>query len=348
MMRFAYPDFLWALALLPVYVALFALHMSWKRKALKRFGQLRILSGLMPDSSNAKSRTKFVLTCFAYIFLVVGLANPQIGSKYEEVKREGVDLIFALDVSRSMLGEDIRPNRLERAKQAIGKLLEKLGDDRLGIVIFAGDAQLQLPFTSDFAAAKLFLTTVNTGSIQSQGTAIGAAIRTSVRALPPATNRSRAIIVITDGENHEDNAVEEAKAARQAGITVHTLGIGSPDGSPIPDFDSNGQRIGFKKDQTGSTVISRMNPAMLKEIATAGGGRFVQGTHNDLGLEELFNQINSMQKSKLGTHTFTDYADRFQYFLVVALCLLLIEFFVSARKSAISKRINIFGTEGKS
>jgi Ca-activated chloride channel family protein len=346
MLRFAYPDFLWLLVLIPVFGLLFILRLNWKRKAIKRFGDPELMARLMPDKSDAKTKWKFFLLAGAYLFLVIGLSNPQIGSRYEEVKRQGVDLIIALDVSNSMLAEDIRPNRLERAKQAIGKLLEKFGDDRIGIVVFAGDAYLQLPFTQDYAAAKLFLSNVTQESILSQGTALGAAIETAVRALPRGGKRNKAIIVISDGENHEDNAVEAAGAAREAGIFVHTLGIGAEQGAPVPDF-SNGIMNGYKKDQDGNTVISRMNPAMLMEVSAAGGGKFVQASSSDVGLDELFSQINSMQKTDFGSKTFTDYADRFPLFLSAALLLLLIELLISERKSALAKRLNLFGNNKK-
>jgi Ca-activated chloride channel family protein len=211
-------------------------------------------------------------------------------------------------------------------------------------VIFAGDAYLQLPFTNDYAAARLFLSTVTNESVQTQGTAIGAAIQMGMKSLPRGGVRNKAIIVISDGENHEDDAVSEAKAAKEAGVIVHTLGIGSPDGAPIPEM-RDGQAIGFKVDDGGQTVISRMNPTMLQEIAQAGGGRFVQATGSDIGLEELFSQINSMQKSDFGTKAFTDYEDRFQYFLLAALALLLIELVVTERRSALSKKVNLFGSK---
>jgi Ca-activated chloride channel family protein len=341
MFKFAYPLFLWGLTLIPFFGLLFAARMRWKRKAIQRFGDPKLVAILMPDQSNGKSRTKFFLLAGAYLTLIIGLADPQIGSRYEEVKRQGVDLIIALDVSNSMLAEDIRPNRLERAKQAIIKLMDKLQDDRIGIVIFAGDAYLQLPFTSDFGAARLFLSTVSNESIQLQGTAIGAAINTGVKALPKGGKRSKAIIVISDGENHEDDAISEAKAAKEAGVIVHTLGIGSETGAPIPNI-VKGILNGYKKDESGGTVMSRMNPAMLRDVASNGGGKFVQASTSDVGLETLFDQINSMEKSDFGTKTFTDYEDRFQYFLAFSLLLLIIEFLVDERRSAWSKRINLF------
>ncbi len=346
MFRIAYPFFLWGLLVLPIFGLLFAARMSWKRKAIKRFGDPALMAVLMPDRSQGKIRTKFFLLAAAWIFLIVGLSNPQIGSKYEEVKRQGVDLIIALDVSNSMLAEDIRPNRLERARQAIIKLLDKLQDDRIGIVIFAGDAYLQLPFTNDYAAARLFLSTVSNESIQYQGTAIGAAIQMGVKSLPRGGMRNKAVIVISDGENHEDDALAEAKAAKEAGVIVYTLGIGSVDGSPIPEM-RDGERIGFKTDENGQTVISRMNPQMLQDVALAGGGKFVQASGSDIGLEELFSEINTMQKSDFGTKAFTDYEDRFHYFLLVALLLLLVEFLMNERRSALSRRMNLFGSKRK-
>ena len=346
MFRFAYPFFLWGLLALPFFGLLFAARISWKRKAIKRFGDPTLLKTLMPDRSIGKMRTKFFLLVAAWIFLIVGLADPQIGSKYEEVKRQGVDLIIALDVSNSMLAEDIRPNRLERAKQAISKLLDKLQDDRIGIVIFAGDAFLQLPFTSDYAAARMFLTTVSNESVQLQGTAIGSAIQMGVKSLPRGGVRNKAIIVMSDGENHEDDALAEAKAAKDNGVMVHTLGIGSPDGAPIPNI-KDGQNVGYKMDENGQTVISRMDPKMLEEVALAGGGKFIQATGSDIGLDELFDEINSMQKSDFGTKAFTDYEDRFQYFLCAALLFLLIEFFLSERKSKLARRLNIFESKSK-
>jgi len=344
MFRFAYPLFLWGLALIPLFGLLFAARMSWKRKAIRRFGDPALMGVLMPDQSIGKSRLKFFLLAGAYLMLVMGIADPQIGSRYEEVKRRGVDLIIALDVSNSMLAEDIRPNRLERSKQAIIKLLDKLQDDRIGIVIFAGDAYLQLPSTSDYAAARLFLNTVSNESVQQQGTAIGAAINISTQALPRGGNRSKAIVVISDGENHEDDAIAEAKGAKDAGIVVHTLGIGSESGAPIPNM-VNGAPDGYKKDEAGTTVISRMNPSMLRDVAAGGGGKFVQASSGDMGLETLFDEINSMEKSDFGTKTFTDYEDRFQNFLIFSLILLVIEFMVDERKSALSKRVNLFGSK---
>lgn len=346
MFQFGYPYFLWGLIAIPIMWLLFIARMRWKRKAIARFGDPAVVALLMPDYSPGKLRTRFILYTAAWVFLILGLSNPRIGSKYEEVKREGIDLIIALDVSKSMLAQDLKPNRLERAKQAVNKLLDKFGDDRIGLVVFAGEASLQLPFTSDYAAARMFLSTVSTESIQTQGTAIGRAIQISVRSLPRNKDRSKALIIITDGENHEDDAIDQAKAAKVAGVTIHTLGIGSIQGSPIPEM-KDGRLVGFKKDELGSTVVSRMNPQMLQEVAKAGGGLFVQSTAGNAGLEDLFTQINAMTKSDYGTKTFTDYEDRFQYFLFPAFLILLLELLISERKSALAKRVDLFNTKTK-
>lgn len=327
--------------MLPVFVALFWSRMNWKKRAIARFGDEELVKRLMPDRSNARIRFKFILMAISWTALVIGLADPQIGSRYEEVKRKGIDLVIALDVSNSMLAQDIRPSRLERAKQAIIRLIDKLGDDRLAVVIFAGEAHLQLPFTSDYAAARLFVSGVSTENISTQGTAVGAAIELGVQALPSGNQRSRAIIVISDGENHEDDAREAARMAKEKGIYVHAIGIGSEAGAPIPVTLESGSK-GYLSDENGTTVISRMNPAILSEVALDGGGKFVQASNSDVGLEALFDHINSMQKAELGSKAFTDYEDRFQYFLGFALLVMLIELLLPERRSVFSKRVNLF------
>lgn len=341
MIRFAYPIFLWLLVFLPVFGLLFWARMNWKRKAIKRFGEHALMQRLMPDMSFNRVRLKFFLMAAAFLMLVLGLSDPQIGSRYEEVKRQGVDLVIALDVSNSMMAQDIRPSRLERAKQAILRLLDRLEDDRIAVVIFAGEAHLQLPFTNDYAAARLFVSGVSSDNIGVQGTAIGAAIEMSVQALPKSSLRNRAIIVISDGENHEDDAQEAARQARDKNIFVHTIGIGSEQGAPIPVIEESGQN-GYLRSESGDPVISAMNPAMLADVAREGGGKYVQASNSDVGLEGLFDQISTMQKAELGTRNFTEYEDRFQYFLALALVFLLLDLLLPDRRSAFSRRLNLF------
>ncbi len=278
----------------------------------------------------------------AFALMVIGLSNPQIGSRYEEVKRKGIDLMLVLDVSNSMMAQDIAPSRLEKAKQSISKLLNKLGDDRIGMVVFAGDAILQLPFTSDFAAAKMFLSTTSTQSIQNQGTAIGSAIELAIRALPKSTNRSKAIILLSDGENHEDDAISAAKAARDKKIIVYTIGVGTTSGAPIPIIEESGSD-GFKRDEGGNPIVSAMNQEMLAEVARAGGGKFVQATNSDIGLDAIVEEIGNLQKQELGAKTFTDYEDRFQYFIGGALIFLIVELLISERRSKWAQRLSLFG-----
>jgi len=344
MLQIEHPYFLWFLALYPLFVALFVMRQKWKKKVMERFGSLGMLLKLSPDRSPFRVRWKFFMMTAGYFAICVGLSNPRIGSKYEEIKREGIDLVIALDVSNSMLAEDIKPNRLSRAKQAISKLIDKLQDDRIGIVVFAGDAMLQLPFTNDYAAAKLFLSSVGPESVQYQGTSIGSAIALSVRSLPKGGLRNKAIIVISDGEDHEENALEEAKTAKSAGIVVHTIGIGLEGGSPIPVYEQ-GRNTGFRKDSEGGIVISRMNPEVLGQIAIAGGGKFVQSSQSDIGLETLFTQISSMDKAELGTKTFTDFEDRFQWFIAAFICLVFFEFLITERKGKIAQKYTIFGKQ---
>jgi Ca-activated chloride channel homolog len=281
----------------------------------------------------------------AYMCVVVGLANPQFGSKLEEVKRKGVDIIVALDVSNSMLCEDIRPSRLERSKQALSRLLDKLQNDRIGIIVFAGEAYVQLPITTDYSAAKLFLPSIEPDMIPTQGTAIGAAIDLAVKSFTENEKKNKALIIITDGENHEDNAIEAAKNAAESGVITYTIGMGSPEGAPIPVYH-NGVRADYKKDENGNTVITKLNEAMLREIAANGKGEFIRATNSDDGLSLILDKVNKMEKKEFGSKVYTEFDDKFQYFLTAGLLILILEFFVSRRKSEWLKRLNLFG-EGK-
>ena len=299
---------------------------------------------------------KFILLLFALGFIILGLANPQIGSKMEEVKREGVDLMIALDVSNSMLAEDIKPNRLERAKQAISKLIDKLHNDRIGLIVFGGEAYVQLPITTDYSAAKLFLSIISTDIVPTQGTAIGEAIKLSIRAFSSdydnpkysgqnpqqSTQKNKAIIIITDGENHEDNAIEEAKNAADKGIIVHTIGMGLVKGAPIPAY-YRGRQIGFRKDRDGNTIITKLNEAMLQQIASSGNGVYIRANNIQTGLNALFTELNKMEKVKFGSKMFTDYEDRFQYPIAIALFLLILELIIAERKSKWLSKMNLFG-----
>lgn len=342
MFRFGNGEFLWGLLIIPVLTMIFIWSRIARRRALKKFGNEEILSTLMPYTSKGRPILKFIILMLALAFFITGIARPQFGSKLKTVKREGVELIIALDVSNSMMAEDIQPNRLERAKRAISRLVDRLKDDKIGLVVFAGDAYTQLPITTDYNSAKLFLNAVNTQIVPKQGTAIGSAIDLAHKSFTPDGEANKAIIVITDGENHEDDAVSSAKAAVDDGIVVHTIGMGLPSGSPIPVL-RNGQ-TDYLKDRDGNVVVTKLNEQMLEQIAAAGKGIYVRANNAQVGLNSLFDEINKMEKQEMETRTYSEYDDQFQYFFAVGLFLLLLEFVILDRKNKYLKNIHLFKT----
>lgn len=345
MLRFEHSAFLYLLGLIPLLYALFRLQAwLWKRK-MRQAGEYSLLLALMPDYSPARKALRFWIWMGALAFLIIALANPQTGSKLENVERRGIDLVIALDVSNSMMAEDIKPNRLSRARQSISRLIDRLTNDRIGIVVFAGKAYTQLPITSDYAAAKLFLNSIDPSIIPSQGTAIGEAISQSMEAFGSSEN-SKAIIIITDGENHEDDAVEIAKTAAENGIRVYTIGMGTLEGAPIPEYRGN-VRIGFKKDNAGSTVVTRLNEVMMQQIAAAGNGIHVRASNTEAGLEKIFDAINDLDKSLFEARIISDYEDHFQYFLALAILMLLIEILLAERRSRWFRSFSLFNFDIK-
>jgi len=344
MIRFAHIEFLYLLLLIPVFIVLYLAWNGWRKRALKRFGDIKVIQMMMPRYSGVRPLLKFIILLTAFVFFVVGISDPQVGSRMEKVKREGIDLYLVLDVSNSMLAEDIRPNRLERAKMAISNLIDRLQGDRIGIVVFAGHAYKQLPLTTDYGAAKLFLSAVDTKIIPTQGTAIGEAINMAVESFDDSKH-NKAIVVITDGENHEDDAVGAAKAAVDKGIKVFTIGMGMPDGAPIPMYDKNGNMLGYKKDKSGKTVVTKLNEDMLRQIAAAGDGSYVRASSATTGLSKVLGDINKIQKKEIETRQFTDYEDRFQIFLVLALILLFVELLIPDRRGKLAEKFDIFGKE---
>ena len=342
MFRLAHPQFLYLLLLIPVLVLLFVYARLQKKKALSTFGELGLVLRLVPEYSGVRQILKFILWSMAWLMIVIGLADPQTGSKLEKIKRKGVDMVFVLDVSNSMLAQDFTPNRLERAKQAIIHLLGKLENDRVGLVVFAGKSYVQMPLTTDYSATRLFLSNITPGMIPVQGTAIGDAIETSASSFGN-TKQSKAIIVITDGENHEDNAVEAAQEAASKGIRVYTIGIGLPEGAPIPVYSGNTQ-IGYKKDAQGITVITRIDEPMLQDVAKAGKGIFVRANNSQSGVQEVFDQINKLEKAEYNEAFFSDYEDRFQFFVLAALLLIVAETLIADRKGRLAGKIKLFNT----
>jgi Ca-activated chloride channel homolog len=343
MFRLAHPHSLYLLLLIPLLVLLFVYARLQKKKALAKFGDVNLVMRLIPEFSGSREVLKFIIWSTAWMLIVIGMADPQTGSKLEKIKRKGVDMVFALDVSNSMLAQDITPNRLERAKQAIIHLLGKLENDRVGLIIFAGKSYIQMPLTTDYSATRLFLSEISPGMVPVQGTAIGDAIETAASAFGN-TKQSKAIIVITDGENFEDNAVEAAKSAADKGIRVYTIGIGLPEGAPIPVYSGNTQ-IGYKKDASGMTVITRINEPMLEEIAKAGKGMFVRANNSQSGVQEVFDQINKLEKAEYNEAFFSDYEDRFQFFILAALILVFGEVLIANRKGRLAGKIKLFNTK---
>jgi Ca-activated chloride channel family protein len=341
MFRFEHIEYLYILLLIPFFSTLFILLMIWKKKAIRRFGEWDVIAQLMPLLSGRKVVLKFIILMLAFGFLIIGIANPQIGSKLEKVQRKGADLVIALDVSNSMLSEDIKPDRLTRAVQGISKLIDRLEGDRLGIVVFAGKAYVQLPITTDYSAGKMFLSTISTQMAPSQGTAISEAIELSVQSFQE-DERSKAIIIITDGEDHEGNVLETAKIATDKGIKIFTIGMGSPEGSPIPQFDAYGRQTGYKTDRQGQTIVSKLDETTLQQLASAGNGIYVRASSGQDGLAKILDEINALEKQEIETKMFSEYEGRFQYFIAISLLLLILEFLIPERKSKWADKIKLF------
>ncbi len=338
--RFANPDFLYLLLLLPLLVFLFVVNEIRKRKSLQRLGDLNLVSSLVPELSKARPILKFIIGMLAFTLSVIMISRPQFGSKIEDVKKQGVEVIIALDVSNSMLAEDIQPDRLTRAKQAISRLVDNLENDKIGLVVFAGDAYTQIPITTDYISAKMFLSTIGPNMVPKQGTAIGAAIDLGVRSFSPGEGKSKALIIITDGENHEDDPVSMSDEAAKAGIVIHTIGIGSTEGVPVPQIV--GGKKEFLKDVDGNTVITKLDEEILKKIAVATGGNYVRASNSNIGLDEIFGEIRKMKKEELESTMYTEYNDQFQIFAAIVLLLLLADFLIMERKNRRLAQIRLF------
>ena len=338
--RFANPDYLYLLLLLPVMVILFVINEFRKRRLLKRLGNEALVGRLLPEMSRIRPLIKYLFLLTAVSAAIIMLARPQFGSKIEEVKKEGVEVIIALDVSNSMLAEDIQPDRLTRAKQAISRLVDNLENDKIGLIVFAGDAYTQIPITTDYVSAKMFLASISPEMVPKQGTAIGAAINLGLRSFSPGEGKSKAIIIITDGENHEDDPISTAEEASKAGVIIHTIGIGSTEGVPIPVI--SGGRRDYLKDSDGHIVITKMDEEILKKIAISTGGNYVRASNTNIGLDEIFSSIKKMKKDELESTMYTEYNDQYQIFAVISLVLLLLDFVVMDRKNRKLANIRLF------
>ena len=341
MFRFEEPTYLYLLLLLP-FLAAFYLYSNYRRrKAIRKFGDPELMAQLMPDVSKYRPDVKFWLVFAAIGLFAVLLARPQFGSKLETVKRQGVEVMIALDISNSMLAQDVQPSRLEKAKRLVAQLVDKMENDKVGMIVFAGDAFTQLPITSDYISAKMFLESINPSLISKQGTAIGAAINLATRSFTPQEGVGRAVIVITDGENHEGGAVEAAKAAAEKGIQVSVLGVGMPDGAPIPVEGTND----FRRDRDGNVVVTRLNEQMCQEIAQAGDGIYVRVDNSNAAQKVIAQEINKMAKADVETQVYTEFNEQFQAVAWIILLLLLAEMLILERKNPLFRNIHLFKKE---
>ena len=338
MFRFAQPEYLYLLLIVPLLVMLFIWNTIRRKRKLQSFGDPELLAQYMPNVSMARPQFKFYIQILALVLLIVALARPQFGVKEQTVKRQGMEVMVALDVSNSMLAQDVAPSRLGRSKQLLSKIIDGMTEDKVGLVVFAGDAYTQLPITCDYVSAKMFLSSISPSLVARQGTAIGSAINLAVRSFTPNETSDKAIILITDGENHEDDAVGAAKAASEKGIHVNIVGMGDPKGSPIP-IDGNNN---FLKDNAGNVVITKMNEQMCQEIAAAGNGMYVRADNTNSALKALQKEIDKMNKAELDSKVYSEYDEQFQIFAWIALFLLVVDFFTLERKNRVFKKIKLF------
>ncbi len=338
MFRFANPQYLWLLATVPAFVLLFWMAARNRRRRLTRFGCEETIRELMPEVSQGRIVLKFIVFCSAFSLLVLAAAQPQFGSKLREERSQGIEMMLVVDVSNSMLAEDFEPNRLERTKYAIGKLFEGLQQDRVGLVVFAGEPKVQLPITSDYRMAKAFARRIDPSLVSVQGTAVGKALEQALLAFPgdDGEAHSRVVVLITDGENHEDDALAVARRAAEAGVRIYTIGIGTPEGAPI-EIDGE-----FIRDEKGDMVVSKLNEEMLSQIADLTGGAYVRATKQSIGLDEIVKSIAAMEQSERAALRFEEYDEQYQWFVAVALLLLLGEFLLFDRRNPLLARFNIF------
>ena len=338
MFRFATPNALYLYILLVVIVGIYLVASRRRKRELDRYGSSELLAALMPEVSPIRPALKFWLTFVALCLMVLVLARPQFGSKMETIKRQGVETVIALDISNSMLAEDVAPSRLEKSKNVVSKLVDSFTDDKIGLIVFAGEAYIQLPITNDFISAKMFLESIDPSLIERQGTNIKAAIDMATRSFTPREGVGKAIIIITDGENHEGGAKEAAKAAAEKGMMVFVMGVGSPEGAPIPAGRSND----FRRDKEGNVVITKLGEQMCQEIAAAGNGVYIRIDNTNNAQKLLQKEIDKLAKADMETTTYSDYNEQFMVMAWIAFILLLIEMLVMVKKNPRIKKFNLF------
>lgn len=343
MFRFAHPEYLYLLVLIPLLIGVFIYMKIQKRRNINKFGNPVLLADLMPNVSFVRPQFKFYIQLVCVLLLIIVLAQPQFGLRQEKEKRKGIEVMIALDVSNSMLAQDVSPSRLEKAKQVLSKLVDGMTNDKIGLVVFAGDAYTQLPITVDYVSAKMFLSTISPQLVPRQGTAIGSAIDLAIKSFGPKSPAGRALIVITDGENHEDDAVGAAKLAAENNIIVDVIGMGKPDGAPIPVPGT----MSFWKDKEGNVVVSKLNEAMCKEIASAGKGIYVRADNTNSAYRIITKELDTLSKSDIKTSVFSEYNEQFQSFALLALIILIIDFFIFDRKNKRLSKFKIFDLKDK-
>ncbi len=334
--------YFYLLLIIPVIIILFLILLVWKKKTQQKFANDLLLKRLTPNRSYYKGTLKLILFLLGLCGLIIGLVNPKIGTKLETVKREGVDIVFAIDVSKSMLAEDIAPNRIEKAKRLVSEIINQLASDRIGIIAYAGQAFPQLPITTDYGAAKMFLQSMNTDMLSSQGTAINEAIELATTFYDDDEQTNRVLFIISDGEDHSEgttlNSVEDAV---DEGIRIYTIGVGKSKGAPIP-LKRNGILESLKKDSQGEVVITKLNEEILVDISDEGNGKYINGSNTEEAVEIIKEELLQMDKKEFEAKQFAEYKDQFQWFLGAGLLLLFLEIFVLDRKTKWLKKLNLF------
>jgi Ca-activated chloride channel family protein len=338
------PIYFYLLVIIPAMLALFLLVLWWKKRTQRKFSDVSLLKKLAPNSSTFKSTLKLIILLLGFSFLIISLTNPKMGTKLKTIKREGVDVVFALDVSKSMLAEDIAPNRLEKAKQIISKTIDKLGSDRVGIIIYAGNSYPLLPITTDHAAANMFLQNANPDMVSSQGTAINDALELAKTYYNNDDQTNRFLIIISDGEDHQEETKQVAQNLANEGVKIYTVGVGTERGGPIP-MRLNGAMIGYKKDRQGATVITKRVPEVLQGIADASDGKYIDGNITDTPVNEIAEIIGNAEKNEFETKQFSDYKDQFQWFLAIGLVFLIVDVLLFDKKTKWLRKVDLFNEE---
>lgn len=342
MMRFEHPEYLYGLLLVLIPASAFIVYSLWRQRVFTKYGDKRLLLQLMPERSKYKVHIKFALMALAYCCLVLAIANPQLGKKVEKVTLKGADIFVAIDVSNSMMAEDLKPSRIARAKQFVSRMIERTKNDRIGLIVFAGHSYLQMPLSSDKAAAKLFLNSITTDMVPTQGTSLAEAIRMAMESYGSEEGKYKALIILTDGEDHEGEALTVAEEAQQKGIVIHTLGVGNPKGAPIP-IKKGTNKSDFKRNSDGSIVLSKLNETILQQIAATANGKYFRLGNGPEELNLLMAELEGLEKRELTEREVTDYKSYYFVFVIIAMLLLTLEFVMAERRSNWIRKLNLFG-----